>query len=549
MTTTPSFLERSPVELKFGTSGLRGLVGDMTDLEVFINTQGFLRYLKRTGQIDETATVAVGRDLRDKDPKTGMSSSPRIAGTVIAAIRDAGYSAVDCGQLPTPALAAFAMAKGRPAIMVTGSHIPADRNGMKFYRTSGEILKSDEAPIFESVAEVRAELYAQDEQTTRFNKKGMLKVPATLSTPDPEATELYINRYRAPFADRRPLAGQRIVVYEHSAAARDLLINILKSLGAEVISVGRSDTFISVDTEDVSTDDETLYRNYVQAHEASALVSTDGDGDRPLIVDERGRFHRGDAVGLLCALRLNARFAAVPVSATDAIERHNAPELTIVRTRIGSPYVIDAMNEAVRQKIDTVVGWEANGGFLTGTRFELNGHTLAALPTRDAMLPILTVLIAAAEQNIPVSSLFAQLPQRATRAGLIDDFCTDRGRALLAHLSIESATHTISFSPVQIGDNPALDLEPLRQRIQRWIGDPLGLGPIVSMNVVDGLRMTFATGEIVHLRPSGNAPQFRIYAVADTPSRADALIEQAISEPDGIVRKMETELQNSGHLA
>ena len=105
---------------RFGTSGLRGLVTELTDTLVARYTRAFLRHL---GAGDR---LLIGRDLRD--------SSPGIAAAVAAGATAEGVSVTDCGALPTPALALEAMRLGVPAIMVTGSHIPADRNGLKFYR-------------------------------------------------------------------------------------------------------------------------------------------------------------------------------------------------------------------------------------------------------------------------------------------------------------------------------------------------------------------------------------------------------------------------------
>ena len=103
---------------KFGTSGLRGLVVDLTPDLVTAHVQAFLR------ACDVGQGLYVGRDQR--------SSSPRIAGDVIAAARAVGISVTDCGAVPTPALALAAMQAGAAAVMVTGSHIPDDRNGLKF---------------------------------------------------------------------------------------------------------------------------------------------------------------------------------------------------------------------------------------------------------------------------------------------------------------------------------------------------------------------------------------------------------------------------------
>lgn len=81
----------------------------------------------------------IGRDLR--------SSSPLIAAQCARAVADAGLVPVDRGAVPTPALALASLQGRAPAIMVTGSHIPDDRNGLKFYRSPGEIDKADEGRV------------------------------------------------------------------------------------------------------------------------------------------------------------------------------------------------------------------------------------------------------------------------------------------------------------------------------------------------------------------------------------------------------------------
>ena len=123
--------------MKFGTSGLRGLVTEMTDAVCEAHAAAFVRHLRRAGLPVEA--VLVGEDLRP--------SSPRIAAACRRAIRAEGATAVACGVVPTPALALEAARRGAPAIMVTGSHIPFDRNGLKFYRPDGEITKADEAGL------------------------------------------------------------------------------------------------------------------------------------------------------------------------------------------------------------------------------------------------------------------------------------------------------------------------------------------------------------------------------------------------------------------
>lgn len=516
MTTLHDTLTYKPNELSFGTSGLRGLIADMTDLECYINTLGFLRFLAHADNLASDATVYIAGDLR--------YSTPRILGAVARAIEDSGRPVVHCGFVPTPAIAFYAMQQNAPCIMVTGSHIPDDRNGIKFYKSDGEVLKEDELGIKESVMSVRNELYKQDIETTVFDSNGQLKVQPILPAEDTSANEAYAARYTEVF-DSTTFAGKKIVFYQHSAVGRDSLADLFKSLGAEVVLTGRSEKFIPIDTENVTPDDQAYFKSIAAEHpDAFAIVSTDGDSDRPFVIDEQGIFHRGDVLGALVADWVGADFAAFPVSASDATNKYLEDRgIQWQHTRIGSPYVISVMDEALVAGSKRVVGWEVNGGFLLGGDIEINNKVLGALPTRDAFFPIAAVLALAVQKKQKVSELFGTLAQRATQAGLIDNFPPEVSRTIL-----EKFAH---------------DTPDTRSELDTYFTKEHGFTSISSLNSLDGIRIFFENGEIAHLRPSGNAPQLRIYSVADTQERADEIVALAIAEPDGIFRQLETKLK------
>src|SRR3954469_3546371 len=130
----------------FGTSGARGLVSAMTDEVCYTYTRGFLQYLEREREILRGGPVAVAGDLR--------SSSPRIMRAVMKAVADHGGVPVNAGGVPTPAVALYGFAQRIPSIMVTGSHIPDDRNGIKFNRPKSELLKRDEPGMKAQVVEL-----------------------------------------------------------------------------------------------------------------------------------------------------------------------------------------------------------------------------------------------------------------------------------------------------------------------------------------------------------------------------------------------------------
>ena len=463
----------------FGTSGARGLVSDMTDTLCYAYTLAFLQVV-----VGEPRPIVLGHDLRP--------SSPRMTAACAAAMRDAGYTVIYAGALPTPALAYYAATLDAPCLVVTGSHIPFDRNGLKFYRADGEISKVDEAAMRAAVVNVPTEIK-----------------PLILGAPDARARDAYVQRY-LKFFGAQMLAGQRIAVYEHSSVARDVLREILQGLGAEVLSLGRTDTFVPIDTEAVRVEDVAQAKLWADEYPFDAILSTDGDGDRPLIGDETGAWLRGDMVGVLCAQYLAADMVVTPLSSNTAVELCGAFK-QVMRTRIGSPYVIAGMEAALiaagTQTGQVVVGYEANGGFLLGSDVLRDGQTLTALPTRDAVLPMLALLCMARAQGTALSQLSHALPTRYTASNRIANFASALSVELLARFTYDLTKAAALLAP--------------------------DAGEVIDVNTVDGLRLRFANGDIVHLRPSGNAPELRCYAEADTTLRAVQLCTDCLARLSG----------------
>lgn len=454
--------------IQFGTSGARGLVEQFSSEVCVAFTQAFISSIKNEFSF---RSVAVAIDNRP--------SSLAMAQATIAAIKAMGFEAIYYGVIPTPALAYSAMQAVIPCIMITGSHIPFDRNGIKFYRPDGEITKADEKAILN--AEVEFELPClQPLHTSNV------------------AAKQYITRYTDLF-NNELLSGKRIGVYEHSSAGRDLYQPLFEALGADVVSLERTDKFVPIDTEAVAEIDKEKARVWSTQHNLDFIFSTDGDGDRPLVADEHGEWLRGDILGLLCAEAMKVDALAIPVSCNTAIESSSKFN-KVLRTKIGSPYVIEAFSELVAS-YQAIAGFEANGGFLLGSDMEINGKLLKALPTRDAVLPALMLLAAAKDNGI--ASLVSTLTPRFTDSARIQNFATERSREIIAKATGQELS----------------------------LVKALGLKNVIITNVdyTDGLRITLNVGDIIHLRPSGNAPELRCYAESSTAQRAHNLVEQVLS--------------------
>jgi len=523
----------------FGTSGARGLATEMTDLVCYAYTKGFLQYLESIGELKRAGErVAVGGDFRP--------STDRVMAAVCRAAEDMGYLPVNCGKVPSPAVALFGLENKVPAIMVTGSHIPDDRNGIKFNKPTGEVLKDDEQGMSSQIVELDDAMFnalgnfAKSAADLRSSGANRFATPPTADYKSaarfwPVAGENYVMRY-LNFFNHDALKGMRIGVYQHSAVGRDVLVKILSHLGAEVTPLGRSEKFIPVDTEAIRPEDVRLAREWAATGKFDALVSADGDSDRPLVSDERGHWLRGDVAGILCAKFLEADSISTPVSCNTAVDKCGWFR-EIRRTRIGSPFVVASMMQATAAGAKRVVGYEANGGFLLNSdifcrsrgdeahiknkletphvvsySFDSSASPgarfLRALPTRDAVIVMLGILLLAKAQGKKVSQLAAALPARFTASDRIKNFATEKSRAILAKFN---------------SGNEAKDVAAM----EKMFGGICGT--VSGSNRTDGLRITFANEEVIHLRPSGNAPEFRCYAEAGTDERAREITALALA--------------------
>lgn len=177
---------------------------------------------------------------------------------------------------------------------------------------------------------------------------------------------------------------------------------------------------------------------------------------------------------------------------------------SIQRTKIGSPYVIAAMEAARASSPDVrIVGYEANGGLLLGFNADGPAGSIAPLMTRDSLLPIIAPLAAARAQNKTLTQLAAALPACFTASDRVQNIPTDTSAAFIATLT-ENADVRVAFF-----DN---------------------VGAEISTDLTDGLRVTFDCETIVHLRPSGNAPECRCYVEASSQDQAVTLVQTHLAK-------------------
>lgn len=445
--------------VKFGTSGARGLVVDFTASVTQAYVINFISVLQKK---EAVKTVAIAIDNRP--------SSYAIALDCVNALISVGVDYNFYGVVPTPALANYAFQNNIPAIMVTGSHIPFDRNGLKFYTSKGEITKTEELEI------------------TSCDNTFKVKESITELKINSEARDSYIKRY-TEFFPKDCLHSMRIGIYEHSSAGRDLYRKIFEDLGATVISLGRTQGFVSIDTEAVSEDDKQRAKAWRKEYKLDALFSTDGDGDRPLLTDEHGEWLRGDILCILCAIALKIDAVATPISSNSLVSLCQKFS-KVLFTKIGSPYVIDGLMD-LQQKYNSVAGFEANGGFILVSEIHGDHTSLPALPTRDSVLPALVVLANYGRSGI--SDAINALPQRFTYSDRIQNFPAD-----------------ISKKLIEMGQR-----DP--HKLMNILDISLGM---VNRDYTDGVRLTLVDSSIIQIRSSVNTPELRIYSESSSQEKS-----------------------------
>lgn len=465
--------------VKFGTSGLRGLSTDLVGSVSALYATAFARHMLESGALTSGAPIVIGRDFRP--------SSPDISATIMAAMKRLGLHPIDCGTIPTPALALYGASIGAAGIMVTGSHIPADRNGIKFYRPDGEINKADEDAITRIARDLKEDIEANRVEAGSGDDR------------EADATRLFIDRNLGILAPDA-LKGKRIGVYQHSSVARDMLVTVFEQCGATVFPLGRSEEFIPVDTEAVSADTVAQLARWTDELALDAVLSTDGDGDRPLVADEQGVPLRGDLLGLIVSRFLGAKVVATPVTSNSGLEQDGG--FAVRRTRVGSPFVIAAMEEALAAGEANVLGFEANGGLMLGSDFTLGEKAITALPTRDSFLPALAVLGTAAKRGLSLSQLVEDFSLPVALSDRLENYASERSTSLMAHLRAS------------------------REQLSAFLAP---LGEVATVSDIDGLRVTLADGRVIHFRPSGNAPEMRCYVEAADKASAASLLEEGLS--------------------
>lgn len=376
-------LPNSPL---FGTDGIRGRVGDLLTASLALQI-GFWAGVVLRNSSNNIGPVIVGQDSRN--------SSDMLAMAVASGLTSAGLEVWHLGLCPTPCVAyLIGVVNASGGVMISASHNPPGDNGIKFFGPDGAKL----SPVWQ--AEIEAGIRSQSTRAIRENAWGRCYLRSDL-------VQSYVEALQQPLLAHSNFAGMRIVLDLAWGAAVDLAPAVFRQMGAEVICLHDRADGNRINVECGSTHLAAL-QAAVQAHQATLGLAFDGDADRVLAVDDKGRVVDGDYILYLWGQALQ--------------QRQQLPENLIVSTVMANLGFERAWEKIGGKMIRTSVGDQyvqaemiRTGGMLGG---EQSGHILCRHYgiTGDGMLTALHLAALVQHAGVPLSEMveqsFTTYPQR-----------------------------------------------------------------------------------------------------------------------------------------
>ena len=430
----------------FGTDGIRGKANAKITAEVAMKVGQAAGLAFQRG--DHRHRVVIGKDTR--------LSSYMIEYALVAGFTSVGVDVLLLGPVPTPAVALLTRSmRCDLGVMISASHNLFEDNGIKLFGPDGyKLSDAAEAHIEQLMDGDVAPMLARSPDLGRAKR-----------IDDVQAR--YIEYAKRTLSRDVSFEGLRVVVDCANGAAYKVAPEALWELGAEVIKIGVDPNGLNINFEVGSTAPEALAKK-VREMRADVGIALDGDADRMIIVDEKGRIVDGDQVLAVIAEswrdegRLSKPGVVATVMSNLGLERHlNGLGLALERTSVGDRYVIERMREK---------GYNVGG--------EQSGHVIFSdySTTGDGLVSALQVLAVVQKRGRPVSEVchrFDPLPQ-------------------------------------------------ILRNVRFTGGEPLQ-NPVVAQAIADANARLEGRGRLV-IRPSGTEPVIRVMGEADDQALVDTLV-------------------------
>jgi phosphoglucosamine mutase len=367
----------------FGTDGIRGLTNSppMTAETALKVGQAAGTYFLRGAHRHR---VVIGKDTR--------LSGYMMESALVAGFASVGMDVVLLGPMPTPAVAMLTKSmRADLGVMISASHNPFYDNGIKLFGPDGYKLSDEAERAIERLLEKEPKL-AKSEMIGRAKRID-------------DARGRYVHFAKSTFPDRLRLDGLKIVVDCANGAAYHVAPDALWELGADVIPLGVKPNGLNINDACGSTHPE-LLRETVVASGADIGLALDGDADRLIVVDEKGKVIDGDQlmalVGTGYARRGELKGGAVVATVMSNLgleQRLARDKIGLKRTAVGDRYVLEEMRQS-----GCNVGGEQSGHII------LSDHAT----TGDGLVAGLQILAALVEEQKPASKMlhqFVPVPQ------------------------------------------------------------------------------------------------------------------------------------------
>ncbi len=366
----------------FGTDGIRGRINrqPMTPENVLRIGMAAATVLKKEHY--GRNMVLIGKDTR--------LSGYMIESALTSGICSMGMDVTLVGPLPTPGIAFLTRTLRIDAgIVISASHNPFQDNGIKFFSHNGFKLPDS--------VEKRMEELVLDDSLERYRPKGE-EVGKAFRLDD--ATGRYIEYIKSTLRKGSTLEGMKIVVDCANGAAYKTTPWLLRELGAEVISINDRPDGVNINSGCGSLHMEGLQKA-VTENRADVGIAHDGDADRVLFCDERGRIIDGDQIMGVCAVEMDLRGAlrkgtlVATVMSNLGLEKFlERNGIRLIRTKVGDRYVVEKMLDG-----DFNLGGEQSGHIIF---LDLN-------TTGDGPVTAVQVLNIMKERNTSLSRLTSKI--------------------------------------------------------------------------------------------------------------------------------------------
>ena len=357
-----------PSRRLFGTDGIRGVanVDPMTG-EMMLQLGRALAYLIKNGS--HRHRVVIGKDTR--------LSGYMLETALASGICSMGVDVLICGPLPTPAISQLTVSMRADAgAVISASHNPYQDNGIKFFSRDGFKLPDEiEMKIEELIA--NDELHHLRPTATSIGKAFRIE----------DAGGRYVVFAKSTFPKDLTLEGLTIVVDCGHGAAYRVAPCVLQELGAKVITIGAEPDGKNINKGFGALHPETMCKTVLKTG-ANLGIALDGDADRLIVADEKGRVVDGDAVMAVCGLDLLRRRALPKKTVVATVMSNMGLDQCVakaggrvVRTRVGDRYVVDEM-----RKNGYAFGGEQSGHLIFLEHATTGDGTVAALALLSVMV-------------------------------------------------------------------------------------------------------------------------------------------------------------------